>query len=388
MFIHPSTTPRVIHSPPPTADLKIRQLNLPTVRSSPPSINIARLTYVLVCQAAGFTIAFSTGGTDHEISVMAGMLGGLGVAGFFVWVESLMRGFSLRGLSTATFGLAVGLLCAWLLTRVQISDLLELAFRDQIDRSADMADLVEALKLAIDVALFASLGFLGVALALRGNRDDFAFIIPYLRFRRDASGGIPCILDAGSVADGRLIAVMRSGFLNGRLIMPSFVLEELNAMATEGDDTDREAAQLGLDCLEQLKGDADIEISVHDAHSVAREESMDTRLIELARMLNARLITTSESVAKTGRLQNLEVLNIHELQLALKPEIVVGQRLRIPMVRSGKDEGQAVGYLGDGTMIVVNHAAAKIGETVEATVTSTLETSGGLMVFGELTNKK
>ena len=88
------------------------------MRTSPPSINIARLTYVLVCQLAGFTISLSTSGSDHEISLTAGMLGGLGVAAFFVWVESLMRGFSLRGFSTATFGLAVGLLCAWVVTPV------------------------------------------------------------------------------------------------------------------------------------------------------------------------------------------------------------------------------------------------------------------------------
>ena len=357
------------------------------MRSSPPSINIARLTYVLVCQAAGFTIALSTSGTEHEISVTAGMLGGLGVAGFFVWVESLMRGFSLRGLSTATFGLAVGLLCAWLLTRVQISDLLELAFRDQIGRNVDTADFVQAMKLALDVALFASLGFLGVALALRGNRDDFAFIIPYVRFRRDATGGRPCVLDVGSVTDGRLIAIMHSGFLDGRLIMPSFVLEELNAMATGEEGPQRESAQRGLDSLEQLQADADIQISVHDAQSVARDESADGRLIELARMLNARLVTTNDGIAKTARLQNLEVLNLHDLELALKPEVVVGQRIRVPLVRSGKDDGQAVGYLSDGTMIVVNQGVAKIGETVEATVTSTLETGSGLMVFAELSDK-
>jgi len=358
------------------------------VRSSPPSINIARLTYLLVCQAAGFTIAWSTSGSDHEISLTAGMIGGFGVAGFFVWVESLMRGFSLRGFSTATFGLAVGLSCAWLLTRVQVSDLLELAFRDQMDADADMRDMVDALKLALDVALFASLGFLGVALALRGNRDDFAFIIPYVRFRRDATGGVPCIMDAGAVMDGRIIPIMKSGFIDGRLILPSFVLDELNETAAGADGAAREAAQRGLDVLQKLKSSSDIEVSVHDAQAVAREENVQTRLIELARTLNARLLTTDESLAKLARLQNQEVLNLQDLEMALKPEVVVGQRIRVPLVRSGKDEGQAVGYLSDGTMIVVNQGASKIGETVEAAVTSTLETGSGLMVFAQLLEKK
>jgi uncharacterized protein YacL len=100
------------------------------------------------------------------------------------------------------------------------------------------------------------------------------------------------------------------------------------------------------------------------------------------------LLTTDESLAKMARLQSQEVLNIHDLETALKPEVVVGQRIRVPLVRTGKDEGQAVGFLSDGTMIVVNQAASKIGETVDAAVTSTLETGSGLMVFSELLEKK
>ncbi|MGA0899982.1 MAG: PIN/TRAM domain-containing protein [Luteolibacter sp.] len=358
------------------------------MRSSPPSINIARLTYLLVCQAAGFTISLSTSGTDHEISIVAGMLGGLGVAGFFVWIESLVRGFSLRGFSNATFGLAVGLLCAWLLTRVQVSDLLELAMRDRIDRSADMAEFVQVLKLALDVALFASLGFLGVALALRGNRDDFAFIIPYVRFRRDATGGVPCVIDTSVVMDGRMIPIMQSGFLEGRLILPSFVLDELNTKAAGGAGPEQEAAQRSLNILEEINKSKDIEVSVHDAQAISPGESDQARLIELSRILNARLLTNDEVLAKLARLQNQEVLNIQDLELALKPAVIIGQRIRVPLVRIGKDDGQAVGYLSDGTMIVVNQGASKIGETVEAVVTSTLETGSGLMVFAQLLAKK
>ena len=143
-----------------------------------------------------------------------------------------------------------------------------------------------------------------------------------------------------------------------------------------------------IDTLEKLQADETIQVSVHDAQAVAREESDQARLVELARLLNARLLTTDESLTKLARLQNQEVLNIHDLEAALKPEVIVGQRIRVPLVRSGKDEGQAVGYLSDGTMIVVNQAASKIGETVDAAVTSTLETGSGLMVFAELLEKK
>ena len=162
--------------------------------ASHPSINIARLTYLLICEAAGIAIALSTRGTAFEVSMATGLLGGLLVAGLFIWIESLIRGFTLRGFSTATFGLAVGLLCAWLLTRVQISSLIELSFRDELEKRENAEALVNALRLAFDVTLFASLGFLGAVLALRGNRDDFAFVIPYVRFREDSSSGQPILL--------------------------------------------------------------------------------------------------------------------------------------------------------------------------------------------------
>ena len=171
---------------------------------SPPSVNVARLTYLLVCEAAGVAIALSTKGTMFEVPLWIGIAGGLGVAGLFIWIESLMRGFTLRGFSTATFGLAVGLFCAWLLTRVEISNLLEVAFRDQLESTENSEVLVSALKLALDVTLFASLGFIGAVLSLRGNRDDFAFIIPYVRFRQDAATGLPVVLDADAVIDGRV----------------------------------------------------------------------------------------------------------------------------------------------------------------------------------------
>lgn len=351
---------------------------------SPPSVNIARLTYLLICEAAGVAIALSTKGTMFEVSLSTGIIAGLGVAGVFIWIESLMKGFTLRGFSTATFGLGVGLLCAWLLTRVQISNLLEIAFRDQLESRENSEVLVNALRLAIDVTLFASLGFLGAVLSLRGNRDDFAFIIPYVRFRQDASTGQPVVLDPDAVIDGRVPGILRSGFLHGRLIVPRFVLDELQAMADSGSTGQRHRGQRGLDCLDAMQKASDIQITIHDSRNSSVPETLNARLIECARLLSARLMTTDENLAKVARLQGVDVLSIQELDDALKPTVAVGQRLRIALVRTGKEEHQGVGYLPDGTMIVVNHAVSKIGSTVDALVVSTLQTAGGTMVFAEL----
>ena len=356
--------------------------------SSHPSVNVARLTYLLVCEAAGVAIALSTKGT-LDISIVTGMLGGLGVAGFFIWIESLMKGFTLRGFSTASFGLGVGLFCAWLLTRVEISNLLELAFRDKLQDnkgvSAIQLDvLVNALRLTIDVTLFASLGFLGAVLALRSNRDDFAFIIPYVRFRQDSSSGQPIVLDPDAVMDGRVLGICRSGFLHGRLIVPRFVLDELQTMADSASNGNRQRAQRGLESLEKMQTAPDIQISIHDTGTNGEPELLNTRLIETTRLLGARLMTVDENLAKVAKIQGLDVLNIHDLDDALKPAVAVGERIRIALVRTGKEDHQAVGYLPDGTMIVANHAISKMGSTVDVIVVSTLQTASGTMVFAEL----
>lgn len=347
------------------------------------SVNIARLVYLLVCQAAGVAIALSTKGTPIEISVTTGLLIGLAIGIAFIGIERLMEDFTLRGFSTATFGLGVGLFCAWLLTRVQISNLLELAFRDRIASAEDGETLVNSLRLAVDVTLFASLGFLGTVLSLRSNRDDFAFIIPYVRFRQDASSGQPIVLDAETVMDGRILGLLSSGFVTGRLIVPRFVLEEIQSLANEGPNGLRQRAQRGLENLERMQTSPEIQISIHEARTSSEAQTLHARLIETAKFFGARLLTLEDSLSKIAKLQAVSVLNLNDLDLALRPSIAVGERLRVALVRPGKEDHQAVGYLPDGTMIVVNQAAGEIGNTVDVVVVTTLQTAGGTMIFGE-----
>lgn len=357
--------------------------------SSSPSVNVARLTYLLVCEAAGVAIALSTKGSGIDVPIWMGLLGGVGVAGVFILVESLMKSFTLRGFSTATFGLGVGLLCAWLLTRVDISGLLNLAFKSWLlsDESAgelQAETVLGALRLAFDVTLFASLGFLGAVLALRSNRDDFAFIIPYVRFRQDATSGQPVVLDAEAVIDGRVLAVCRAGFLHGRMIVPAFVLNELQTMANDPGHISRQRGQRGLEYLQKMQDSPDLQVSIHDSPDGPATESVQQRLMETARLLGARLLTANENLTRIAKLQGLDVLNIFELDDALRPTLTVGDRLRLALVRGGKEEHQGVGYLPDGTMIVVNHGVAEIGRSVEVIVLSTLQTNAGTMVFADL----
>lgn len=346
--------------------------------TSTPSVNIARLTYLLICEAGGIAVAMSI-----NAPIGYGLGGGLLIAGFFIWVETLVKGFTLRGFSTATFGLGVGLLCAWLLTRIDFTKLIQTMIPDDPDLPERRDAYLGALKLAIDTTLYSSFGFLGAVLALRSNHDDFSFIIPYVRFRQDATTGQPVVLDPDAVIDGRLPGIVRAGFLSGRLVVPRFVLEELQQMAGSGQNGTRLRGQRGMDALERMQKAPDLQITLHE-NSARKDKSLSDSLIETTKLLGARLMTGDESLSKVARLQGLQVLNIDELDQALKPPATVGDKVSLALVRNGKEEHQAVGYLSDGTMIVVNHAAAKIGTTVDVTVVSTLQTNAGMMVFAEL----
>ena len=356
---------------------------------APASVNVARLIYLLVCEAVGLTIALSTKGTAAEITMLTGLIGGLVVAGVFIWIESLSKGFTLRGFSTATFGLLVGMFCAWLITRIDISSLVELAYRDKLSSKygGDVVDaeaLVVTISSTIQIVIYASLGFIGAVLALRSSRDDFAFIIPYVRFRQDSSGGQPIILDADTVMDGRVLSVVRSGFLNGRLVIPQFVLDEVQLLANSPTPAKRQRAERGLASMDELLSAKDLQVSVEDSNSVAGEETMTGRLLQITLLLGARLMSTDENLGKVAKLRGIDVLNTDRVLEALRPKVGVGEKARLALVRGGRDDHQAVGYLSDGTMIVVNHAVSKIGTTQNVVIISTLQTSGGMMFFAEL----
>lgn len=301
----------------------------------------------------------------------------LGLALFMIFVENLMKGFTLKGFSTATFGLMVGLFCAWLLTKVQFDRLLIEGFAVPLDR-------VHTIELAVNTVLFGSFGFIGAALALRTSQEDFAFVVPYVRFRADSAIGQPIVVDAETLVDGRVPGLIASSFLRGRLIVPLFVLEELQVMANSPSNLRGASAQRALEQIESLQENPRVELTVHDATLSTNADRMDARLIETAQNLGARLLTVDSNLAKAGRVRGATVLNINDLSEALKPSVVIGQRMRLPLVRPGKEAHQAIGYLPDGTMIVVNHAIAQIGTSQDVTVISTIQTSAGQMVFAEM----
>jgi len=303
-----------------------------------------------------------------------GAVSGAVFMGLLMVLDAVFARFTLRDFSHATLGLAVGLFCAWLITRIGV---FQLAYFQNHTDGAMIQNIVE-------ICIYGTLAFFGVTFALRSDRDQFAFLIPYVRFRRDSSEGEPMLLDTNVIIDGRLPGLFATGFLSGAVVVPRFVLDELQRLADSVESAKVLRGKRGLELMEKLRALPEMQVSIHEDASGAADALVDTRLVTLARELNARLLTNDDNLAKVARLRGITVLSFHELAAALHPELSVGDELRLPLTKPGKDKNQAVGYLPDGTMIVVNNAAAQIGQTLDVVVSGTLPTSAGRLIFAEI----
>ncbi|MEZ5387477.1 MAG: TRAM domain-containing protein [Prosthecobacter sp.] len=303
-----------------------------------------------------------------------GAVSGAAFMGLLLVLDVVFVRFTLRDFSHATFGLAVGLFCAWLITRIGI---FQLAYFQNHGDGGTLQSVVE-------VCVYGTFAFFGVTFALRSDRDQFAFLIPYVRFRRDSSEGEPMLLDTNVIIDGRLPSVFRCGFLSGAVVVPRFVLDELQRLSDSAEPTKATRGRRGLEMMEKLRNAPGMTVSIHEDASDALALEVDARLVTLARELNARLITNDENLVRVARLRGITVLSFRELAEALHPELSVGDELRLSLTKPGKDKNQAVGYLPDGTMIVVNNAAPQIGQTVDVIVSNTLPTSAGRLIFADV----
>ena len=336
---------------------------------SPWSIRVVRAVYFALTVVTCMIVAHGL-----QYPAWTGALTGTAFMGILLALDQLFVRFTMREFSHATFGLLIGLFCAWLVTRVGI---FQLAWFQSVEDGYSILNIVE-------VVVYITLSFFGITFALRSERDQFAVVIPYVRFRRDSSEGEPLLLDTNVIIDGRVPSVMATGFLSSALVVPRFVLDELQRLADSRDPIKAERGTRGLEEVRQLRENRSIELTVHEELPRAGEGEVDTMLVSLARDLNARLLTNDENLAKVARLRNITVLSLNELTTALQPRLSAGDRIAIHLSKPGKDKHQAVGYLPDGTMIVVNQAAERVGQTVQVRISSALATAAGRLFFAEL----
>jgi len=282
-----------------------------------------------------------------------------------ILVDLLLKGFSLRGLTAITFGLGMGALVAYLISS---SPLLETGDPEVI--------------YLVRLSLFVICMYLGSVIALRG-RDDFNLVIPYVRFVPQKVDSAIVVVDTSALIDGRIIGICQSRFLIAELVVPRFVLDELQNIADSSDPSRQARGRKGLEVLNELRKIPHIHFTIHESE-IGRGQQVDAKLIFVAESLKAKLLTTDYNLARLAEFQGVDWLNITALAKALNPEVEIGENLRISLVKSGREEGQAVGYLGDGSMVVVNDASHMIGQEVKIEVNSVLPSAGGKMVFAKL----
>jgi uncharacterized protein YacL len=278
----------------------------------------------------------------------------------------MLKGFSLRAFSAVTFGLFLGTLVATM-----------------IDRSGILADSDDAQRRVIRISLFLSFGYLGMVLAMRSNKEDFSLIIPYVRFASQSKPESLLLLDTSVIIDGRIADLLDTRFIEGTVVVPHFVLHELQKIADASDPIIRARGRRGLELLTRLQQSKVNEVKIHEA-DFPEETAVDAKLVRLARALGAKLYTNDYNLGKVAELQSVPHVNLNDLAKALKPVILPGEIFSLRIVREGKEKGQGVGYLHDGTMVVVNNGQDLIGQQISVRVLSLLQTGAGIIVFADV----
>ncbi|SFJ72790.1 putative PIN and TRAM-domain containing protein YacL [Terrisporobacter petrolearius] len=252
------------------------------------------------------------------------------------------------------------------------------------------------IKTILSIIIYIFMGYIGIKITLK-SREDLFNISKLSRLSsslgKDKSGKKdntiksipPKVLDTSVIIDGRIADICRTGFVEGKLIIPKFVLNELQHIADSSDDLKRVRGRRGLDILNIIQKELDIEVEITEKDFDDIPE-VDSKLLKLAQVMNGKVVTNDYNLNKVAQFQGVEVLNINELANAVKPVAIPGEEMVAQVVKEGKESNQGVAYLDDGTMIVVEGGRKHIGETINVLVTSVLQTSAGRMIFGKPKN--
>ena len=282
-------------------------------------------------------------------------------------IDSGIRRKDLTTITAVYFGLLVGVFVTYV-TLLALQPILPLSPNDPLHSW-------------LPLVLGSVLCYLCTSLLIQ-TRDDFRFLIPYVEFARDVRGLRPNVLDSTAIVDGRIADLAEAGVFESRFVVPSFVLDELQAAAESNDRQQRTRGRRGLDVLARLRENDAVDIDVITPRQESHDElAMETRVVDLARELGGRVVTIDASAAKLAGVRSVPVINVNDVALALKPTFMPGDAVSVRLVKAGEEPDQGIGYLEDGTMVVVENGREQIGRTVRAHVTSTLQTSAGRLVF-------
>jgi len=283
-----------------------------------------------------------------------------------VILENELQNIPVTDIALGSIGLIIGLIIAYLLSQPLLS--------------------IPFLGIAASIVLYGVFGYLGIKIPTRKGEDIANTIGSFRKSGKEkpskAYKSCPKILDTSVIIDGRIADICKTGFIEGPLVIPMFVLEELQHIADSSDGLKRNRGRRGLDILNKIQKELNIEIIIHEKKFEDIQE-VDSKLLKLTQQLKGKIITNDYNLNKVAEVQGIDVLNINELANAVKPVVLPGEEMIVQVVRDGKESGQGLAYLDDGTMIVVESGRKFIGETIDVLVTSVLQTSAGRMIFAK-----
>jgi uncharacterized protein YacL len=332
---------------------------------------ILRCAFLLVAASAAFSaIKPGSQGAEMEqpwlffVAVMAGSL-------VVLAVDVLLPRKRIDLISCVYFGIAIGLFLTYVVGLVIEPFMLDVNLRPL------------ALKGPVQLLLGVALCYICVSLLMQ-TKDDFRFVIPYVEFAKEVKGLKPYVLDTSVVIDGRIADVVETGILDNQLIMPRFVLGELQAIADSSDKLRRTRGRRGLDILNRLRTNKNVDMKIYERELPEMVgQPVDMKLVLLAKHLEGKVVTGDYNLNKVARLHNVPVINLNDIANSLKPVFLPGEEVMVKIVKPGEEQGQGVGYLDDGTMIVVEGGREHVNKNVRIAVTSVLQTSAGRMIFGK-----
>ena len=338
-------------------------------------ISTIRVGFILVVAALAVRLTNLVDMTNPMVPILT--FGGVLLGSALVLVLDLLTPRkNIQSISAVYFGLVVGLL---------LSNLLQTA----LEPTLALIEIpgAEALELrSVVVGLLTLALCYGCVSLLLQTKDDFRFIIPYVEFSREIKGPRPLLLDTSVIIDGRVADVAEAKLLDQPILVPRFVLQELQGIADSADRLRRNRGRRGLDILNRLQKAEGLEVRIHDEEPAesANVREVDQRLVLLAKHLGGKVVTNDYNLNKVAKFQGVEVINLNDVANALKPVVLPGEGLMVKLIKRGEEPGQGVGYLDDGTMVVVEQGLHFLGEFIQLTVTSVLQTSAGRMIFGRL----
>lgn len=358
---------------------------------------ILRVAYLLIC--AGAILAYITSDTDQSEPGMVPMsiggqtvmipkatIGGaampaiirnnkaaaffilLAISQVFTVVDLVIRKKRIDVISGIYFGVLVGILLAYLF----------------IQALTPVIPQTNSYHTAVVLITLLAFPYICVSLLLQ-TKDDFRFVIPYVEFQRDLKSGRPLVVDSSSLIDGRIADVIETQIIESQLVVPDFILAEVQDVADSSDKNRRIRGRRGLEVLAKMQQSVHVDVKVMETNrSDYKSMTVDQKVVALAKQIRGGVITNDFNLNKVASVQGIPVINLNDVSNALRPRYIPGERLQIKIIKEGEGPGQGVGYLDDGTMVVCENTAHLAGKDVSVIVTSVLQSSAGRMIFGKM----